>query len=128
MLHKVNSIGGIRAVDGLLAKIFAQLAADPVHPCPVLRLGKDGYQHKQYGWIDKPIYEVVGWSDMNGNLAGEAAPRLAPAAPAEPAQPARKRKAPLEAAAAAPAAPVQPSEPVSTTQAHVGQRRRPGTR
>jgi len=130
VLHKINSISGIKAVDGLLAAIFGQLAADPAHPCPVLRLGTDGYQHKQYGWIDTPVYEVVGWSDMNGNLAGEAAPQLAPAEPA-PAAPARKRKAPLETAATAPAAPVAPVEPVApapTAQLHVGQRRRPGSR
>jgi len=119
VLHKINSISGIRAVDGLLAAIIQQIVADKAHPCPVLRFGTDGYQHKQYGWIDTPIYEVVGWSDMHGNLAGEVQASLPLAEPA--AKPARQRKAPLSE-------PVAPVEPVSTTQAHVGQRRRPVAR
>ena len=122
VLHKVNSISGIRAVDGLLAAIFAQLAANPDYPCPVVRFGADWYPHKQYGRIDTPVYEVVGWSDMNGNLVDQTQIALPPDAPAEPVAPTRKRKAPLEAVADPIAAPV---EPAPTTQMHVGQRRRP---
>jgi hypothetical protein len=98
VLHEVGSLGGMRAVDGLLAKIQAQLAVDPAHPCPVLILGKDHYDHTKWGRIYTPVYQVIDWSDMNGNITGSpaAAPPLRPL----------------------------PTEPAATAQTHVGQRRR----
>jgi hypothetical protein len=104
--HEVTSIGGLRAIDGLLAKIQARLAVDPVHCCPVLVFGTDSYPHPKWGKVYTPVYEIVGWSDMNGNKTPAVHPKLAEA----------------PAPAKAPAKP--PLEPVSTAQAHVGQRRR----
>lgn len=108
--HEITSIGGLRAVDALLAKIQTRIALDPVHCCPVLTFGTDSYPHPKWGKIYTPIYEVTGWVDMNGEKAPAARPQLPP----EP--------QPASATRAAAKAPL--SEPVSTVQSHVGQRRR----
>lgn len=127
VLYKTTSVGGMREVDGLLAKVQVALASHPEHPCPVLTLDVDSYQHTKWGQISTPVFSVETWSTMDGKLLGEAAEALeasAPApAPAEPARPARVRKAPLGAAGPAQVSP--PREPVPTPQTHVGQRRRP---
>jgi len=129
VIYKINSVGGIRAVAELLDAIHAQLAWASDYPCPVLTFSSDSYPHKKWGQIYVPIFTVVGWADMNGNLQGDDQPalpladRVPTTEPTRPAaEPARKRKAPLGAAPAAAAAPVQP---VATAQTHIGQRRRP---
>ncbi len=127
VIYKINSVGGIRAVAELLDTIHAQLAHSPAYPCPVLTFSSTSYPHKKWGQIYVPIFTVVGWADMNGNLQGEELPALADRTPTiEPVrpapEPARKRKEPLGTAPAATAGPVQP---VTTAQTHFGQRRRP---
>ncbi len=124
--YTINSVGGFRAIDGLLAAIYDQLAKAPAYPCPVLCFSSETYIHKKYGEIAVPIFQVMGWADMHGNLQGAEAVALPVGEKAFEAAPARKRKAALndapQQAAAAPAAPVQP---VPTAQTHIGQRRRP---
>jgi len=123
VLYRINSTGGKRAVLGLMDEIYGQLARRPAYPCPVLVLSSDTYSHKKHGQIVFPIYAVVGWANMQGELdTGEAAPALADRTPTTaPTRPART-KAPL---AAAPAPAVEPVQPAPTAQTHVGQRRRP---
>jgi len=116
VLYKTTSVGGMRAVDGVLAAIHAQLVNDPAHPCPVIVMTSESYPHPKYGKIYNPIFTIVGWSDMNGNLAGEGPAIAGPATAAEPApapEPQRARTRP-QAVADAPAAAAAP----------VGQRRR----
>jgi len=129
VIYKINSVGGIRAVAELLDAIHAQLAWASNYPCPVLTFSSDSYPHKKWGTIYVPIFTVVGWADMNGNLQGDDQPslpladRVPTAEPVRPApEPARKRKAPL---GTAPAAPAEPVAPAPTAQTHIGQRRRP---
>jgi len=126
VIYKINSVGGIRAVAELLDAIHAQLARAPAYPCPVLTFTSDSYPHKKWGQIFVPIFTVVGWADMNGNLQDDDQPEAllgpAPKEPPPAAEGARKRKAPLGTAPAAAAAPVQPAP---TAQTHIGQRRRP---
>lgn len=143
VIYKINSIGGIRATVGLMNAIYEQLATNPAYPCPVLTFTADNYHNKKYNkkiWF--PIFTIVGWCDMAGNLQGAKAAAVAakpaekpaePAAPPPPPAPARKRKAPLTQAApppdltvaAPPVAPAAPTGPAVTAQGHVGQRRRP---
>lgn len=125
VVYKINSVGGMRAVDGLLAAIYEQLARNPAYPCPVIVFDSTSYSHKKWGEIFVPIFNIAGWADMNGNREDEdPAPRLPLNSPATNAAPARKRKAPV-GAAAAPAATEKPVEPIPTAQAYAGQRRRP---
>jgi len=132
--HKVGSIGGMRATLDLLDKVRGRLATNPRYSCPVLTLGNDHYDHTKWGRIYTPVFEVVGWADINGNLEGAAAKPLPQAAPAAEPQtkPVRQRKppvAPMPDAAGVPwDEPAVPAEPVPTAQTHVGQRRRPAAR
>src|SRR4030095_16820073 len=75
--HEITSIGGLRAVDGLLAKIHARLAVDPVYCCPVLTFGVDSYPHPKWGKIYTPVYDIVAWADMNGEKAPPQRPQVA---------------------------------------------------
>ena len=92
-----------KAFDKLILAIQQRLVADPLHCCPVLVLGAESYDHPKWGETWKPIFDIVDWSDMNGNLAGQPA-QVAAAKPAEPPPAARPRKAAIapEAATAAP--------------------------
>ena len=117
VVYKINSMGGIKGVDTLLQTIQRRIAVPEFrsHPCPVIVFDHSSYDHPKYNIIHNPIFNVVGWSDMNGNLMGSP-PK---------AETKKPTKAPLTAAQEEPAAPV---EPKSTTQARVGQRRRPPVR
>ena len=124
--YKSASDGCIRAVDALMGKIYSQVAVDRVYFCPVVVLESESYWHAKWGKdIFKPIFRLVGWANMNGELkSGEAEQPTLPLEQPQ-AEPAKPAKPPLEAA--------QPvaeaiAEPVSTVQARVGQRRRPGPR
>lgn len=136
-VYKTSSIGGMRAVDELLGMLQAHLAEDPMHPCPVIQLLSDSYQHQKYGKIYIPVFEIVGWATMNGEVVEEtgaiednsaaeaeaaaaaeaaakaaadaAAAAAAAAAARRPAPAATKTKAPLTRAAKAPAAPAPTS-------------------
>jgi hypothetical protein len=150
VVHKVTSVGGMRAVDGLLAAIQTQLRNDPAHPCPVVVLESETYNHNKWGKIYNPIYRVTGWVDMQGNAVEPAlftAAKETVAARAEPFPFDSRDKAPLcfdDPARGAPddsdwdspsppaskprGRPRQappPPEPVPTPQLHTGQRRRP---
>ena len=114
--HKVGSIGGMRATLDLLDKVRGRLATNPKYSCPVLVLGTDHYDHNKWGRIYTPVLEVVGWSDMRGNLEGAPAPKLAPVAEAAAPARTRTRKPPVTAASAAAEPPWEaaaaPAEPV----------------
>lgn len=129
--YKTASVGGMRAVDGLLAAIQKALVEHPQRAFPVIKLEQDHYSHTKWGKIYTPIFSIVGWADMNGNVDDErpavapptktAAPAPAPEPEPEPAPRARRK-------AAGKATPEPTPEPRSTAQAHRGgaQRRRPG--
>lgn len=138
--YKNNSYGFKKAFDSLISAIAEQYGRDPVFYWPVLTFDAESYDHKRYGQIWNPIFNVVAWADAEGRIAGKAskvaAPDPAPEPATEPAAvpaPKRQRKAPV--AAADPAPEPEPA-PVSTQRAHVaapapapaGQRRRPAAR
>lgn len=84
--YTVTSVGGKRAVQALAVAIANAVDADQSKPVPVVLLKKEHYQHKSYGRIYTPIFEIVEWMGMDGS---------APAAEeeyAEASQPARRRR------------------------------------
>jgi len=83
-----TSVGGKRAVQELALAVAAQVDKDQSKPVPVVTLGKDHYQHKSYGRIYTPVFDVVEWVSMDGkaNAAQE------PEAPAVEPAPARRRR------------------------------------
>ena len=85
--YNVTSVGGKRAVQSLAVAIANQVDADQSKPVPVVLLKKEHYQHKSYGRIYTPIFEIVEWMGMDGST-----PEAAEEAYAEASQPARRRR------------------------------------
>ena len=61
-----TSVGGKRGVQGLGLAIATQVDLDQSKPVAVVRLGKDHYQHKSYGRIFTPVFEVLEWMSLDG--------------------------------------------------------------
>ena len=85
-----TSVGGKRAVQELALAVASQVDKDQTKPVPIVTLGKDHYQHKSYGRIYTPVFDVVEWVSMDGKAAAAQEPE-APAA--EPAPTGRRRRA-----------------------------------
>jgi hypothetical protein len=86
--YNVTSVGGKRAVQELAVAIATQVDADQTKPVPVVRLKKEHYQHKSYGRIYTPIFDIVEFVSM------EAEPEAAAEGDAEAVQesPTRRRR------------------------------------
>jgi len=92
----VTSVGGKKAVQAVALAIAAQVEVDSTNPVPVVLLRKGHYQHKSYGRIYTPEFEVVRWIAMDGRSPAQAAkgdtpPTSPPAEAAAPAQATRRR-------------------------------------
>ena len=91
--YSVTSVGGKRAVQALAVAIAEQVDKDQTLPVPVVTLKKEHYQHKSYGRIFTPVFEIVRWAGIDGQpsaKASEGQPEVA-AAPVE--EPRRRRRA-----------------------------------
>jgi hypothetical protein len=91
--YSVTSVGGKRAVQALAVAIAEQVDKDQTLPVPVVNLKKEHYQHKSYGRIFTPVFEIVRWAGIDGKpsaKASEGQPEVA-AAPVE--EPRRRRRA-----------------------------------
>jgi hypothetical protein len=64
--YTTTSVGGKRAVNTLGVAIAAQCETTPGKPVPVVSLKKDSYQHKSYGKIYTPVFEIQDWASMDG--------------------------------------------------------------
>ena len=69
--YSTTSVGGKRAVQALAAAIAAQVERDQSKPVPVVHLKKEHYQHKSYGRIYTPVFEIVEWVSMEGEATSE---------------------------------------------------------
>ena len=63
--YTATSVGGKRAVQTLAAAIAEQVEKDQTRPVPLVALKKEHYQHKSYGRIFTPIFEVTGWASLD---------------------------------------------------------------
>ena len=61
-----TSVGGKRAVQALALAVAQQVDADPSKPVPVVALKREHYQHKSYGRIYTPVFEILKWIGMDG--------------------------------------------------------------
>jgi hypothetical protein len=61
-----TSVGGKKAVSAIAAELAAQVSKDQENPVAVVKLRKDHYQHKSYGRIYTPIFEVQEWISLEG--------------------------------------------------------------
>jgi len=64
--YSTTSVGGKRAVQALAVAIAQQINADQDKPVAVVMLGKDHYQHKSYGRIFTPVFNVQRYVSMSG--------------------------------------------------------------
>ena len=76
--YTVTSVGGKRAIQALGVAIAEQIEKDQSKPVPVVKLKKDHYQHKSYGRIYTPVFEILEWVSMDGETE-VAAPEAEPA-------------------------------------------------
>jgi hypothetical protein len=78
-----TSVGGKRAVQTLAVALADQVEKDQDKPVAIVLLKKEHYQHKSYGRIYTPIFEVKEWISMDGE----------PAAAEQEEAPTRRRRA-----------------------------------
>jgi hypothetical protein len=64
-----TSVGGKRAVQALAVAIANQVDADQDKPVPVIYLKKEHYQHKSYGRIYTPVFDIVEWVGMDAETS-----------------------------------------------------------
>ena len=82
--YTTTSVGGKKAVQALAVEIAAAVEKDQTKPVPVVELKKEHYQHKSFGRIYTPVFEVKEWVGMGGEtVAAPAASAPEPEAPAE---------------------------------------------
>lgn len=77
--YTATSVGGKRSVQELALKVAEQADKDSTKIVPVITLQKDHYQHKSYGRIFVPVFEVQSWVSMNGPDESADEPEAAPA-------------------------------------------------
>ena len=66
VLYKGTSTGLRNAFRDLVEAMLARLKKDQVNYVPVITLDVDSYQHKKYGEIFVPIFDIVKWVSMDG--------------------------------------------------------------
>ena len=84
--YTTTSAGGKRGVQTLAVAIAEMVDKDPSKPVPVVLLKKEHYQHKSYGRIYTPLFDIQSWVSMDGEK-----PEVEPVAE-EAAAPARRRR------------------------------------
>ena len=71
--YTATSVGGKRAVQALALAIADQADKNPDKPVPLVRLKKEHYQHKSYGRIYTPVFDIIDWSSLDADSADVAA-------------------------------------------------------
>ena len=80
--YTTASAGGKRGVQTLAVAIAEQVDKDQSKPVPVVLLKKEHYQHKSYGRIFTPLFDIQSWVSMDGEEPEVEAEAVAEAAPA----------------------------------------------
>jgi len=75
--YKVNSKGGMRAVDNLFGKLVDHWEKDQTNVVAILQLSSDYYMHNDYGQMFFPVFTISGWADIDGNRLEEGEDDLA---------------------------------------------------
>lgn len=106
--YKQSSVGSRKLFKALTDAIATQVQKGSDAIVPLVEMKSDSYKHKKYGKIHNPIFEVMGWATIDGEVADDkkAAEKPTEKAPAKVAapEPASDEEAELEAEYAAAAA------------------------
>jgi len=71
-----TSVGGKRSVQTLAVALADQVEKDPTKPVPVVALRKEHYQHKSYGKIYTPVFELIEWISLDGEEEVKSEPKI----------------------------------------------------
>jgi len=69
--YTATSVGGKRGFEALASAFANQVSQDESKPVPVVLLKKEHYQHKSYGRIYTPVFEIVEFVSMDGPVEEE---------------------------------------------------------
>ena len=93
-IFNTSSMGGVENTSALYSAIIMK-AADSPYFFPRVKFGEESYK-RSTGKVYKPVFEIVGWHDVDGNAEGAAPKKLESKgtedAGEEDAPPARKRR------------------------------------
>lgn len=82
-----SSQGGLERFAAMLAAVTERIAGGTPYFFPLISFTHDFYQHASYGKIYKPLFDIVGWADVNGNEEPEeGAPAVTKAEPVKEAK------------------------------------------
>lgn len=87
-IYSTGSKGGIGAI-GRLCTAYARERRQRPDMLPIIKLGRDFYNHAQYGKTYFPVFEIVGWTDAEDPSLDSDGDDV----PFEPEKPAEKPKA-----------------------------------
>lgn len=87
-----NSMGGVERVDELYDAILDRAEAGTEYIFPMVKLANDFYK-RETGKVYKPIFDIVGWANKDGEEEGKKAePKKVEAPEPEPEPPTRRRR------------------------------------
>lgn len=69
-VFETNSFGGRKAVDAIFGQLFMRARTENPFMFPRLKLSSDSYEHKTFGVVFTPVFDVVAWYDEAGNQEG----------------------------------------------------------
>ena len=64
--YTVTSVGGKRSMHQLAMKVADQVEKNQDMPVAVVKLGSEYYQHKSYGRVFTPVFDVIEWISLDG--------------------------------------------------------------
>ena len=67
--YTVTSVGGKCAMHQLAMKVADQVEKNQDAPVAVVKLGSEYYQHKSYGRVYTPVFDVIEWISLDGTPA-----------------------------------------------------------
>jgi hypothetical protein len=87
-MYSTGTKGGIGAIGSLFRAYVDHRTQDPESSSlPLCGLSSDGYQHRDYGPVATPLFEILDWQDLPSRFKAPAftpyVPRLAKPRPAE---------------------------------------------
>jgi len=89
---KTTSLGGKRAVTQLAGLIGQRAAVGSPAVVPVVELLSESYDHKSYGKINNPIFDIDKWVTMDGEPESGVLPEPAAVEEEAPAKPQRRTR------------------------------------
>lgn len=74
LIYKTTAHGGKEAVRNIARAIAGAIVDNPAYCVPVVKLETTNYKHKQYGKIYKPVFSIVNWASLSGDMLNPSNP------------------------------------------------------